>query len=231
MHQGENMLKERTLAVVCAAVLLWPAAEVHAQRMYRCGNAYQDRPCEGVQPSGKEVRNFLGSSAQPAKSTADAQCVAAGAESMKVSWARESGMTKEQQLANGTHDQWLIETVYLRRGTALEIRSAVEAACVAEKERRAAAEAAAIARALNSPNAPSSPAQGPSPEEVARFQERRDAEITANQEAFKKSRCDGIKRRYDDLNRQERAGGSSSTMQRLRDLRRDLDEQRRSEGC
>ncbi len=225
------MFKLSRLVVVCAFVMPWALPEAHAQRMYRCGNAYQDRPCEGVQPSGKEVRNFSGSSAPAAPSVADAQCAGAGEASMKVSWAREGGMTREQQLANHPEDQWLIETVYLKRGTALEVRTAVEAACVAEKQRQAAAMAAAAARVQGTATVPPSGSQGPSADDLARFQERREAEIAANQEAFKKSRCDGLKQRYADLHRQERAGGSSAIMQRVRELRQALDEQKRNEGC
>lgn len=211
------------LMLACAAVL--SVSQAQAQRMYRCGNAYQDRPCEGAQ-AGKEVRNFGGSSSS-ARTVADPQCARMGEDSMKVSWAREGGITKEQQLAERPADQWLIETVYLRRGTAQEIRAAIEASCMADRERQAAA-----ARAQGATTAPPSASpQGPSAEDMARFQERRDAEIAANQEAFKQSRCTDLKRQYDSLAQQERAGGSSATMQMLRDRRRSLDERRSSEGC
>ena len=212
------------LVLVCATVMFLYTPEARAQRMYRCGNAYQDRPCEGEQ-AGKEVRNFGGSSSS-SRAVADPQCARLGEDSMKVSWAREGGVTKEQQLAERPADQWLIETVYLRRGTAQEIRTAVEASCMADKERQAAA-----ARAQGTTALPLSSPQGPPDDDMARFQERRDAEIAANQEAFRKSRCTDLKRQYDSLAQQERAGGSSATMQRLRDRRHSLDERRSSEGC
>jgi hypothetical protein len=204
-------------AVICAVVVLWPMTEAHAQKMYRCGSAYQDRPCEGAQ-AGKEMRNFAGASTTPTRSVADAQCAYLGEESMKV-------------LANRPGDHWLIETVYLKRGTALEVRAAIEATCMADKERQAASQAAAAARIQGTANVPPPSTQGPSPDDMARFQERRDAEIAANQEAYKKSRCADLKRQYDSLAQQERVGGSSAAMQHLRDRRRSLDERRSSEGC
>lgn len=218
------------LAVLALGLL---AGHAQAQRMYRCGNAYQDRPCEGTQ-QGKEVRNFSGPATAVHRQASDVQCARLGEEAMKIVWARESGATREQQLAQRPQDQWTIESVYLKRGSAPEVRAAVEAECVADKERQAqaAAMAAAAARVPGGAGAaPSASAQGPSATDMARFQQRQDAEIAANQEAFKKSRCADLNRQAENLRRQERAGGSSSTMARLHELRTSLDETRRGEGC
>lgn len=224
------MLKKKMLVLVGAVALMWPLLHAGAQRMYRCGNAYQDRPCEGAQ-QGREVRDFSGPAAAVNRQTTDAQCARLGEEAMKVVWAREGGATREQQLANHPQDQWMIESVYLKRGSAPEIRAAVEAECVADKERQAAALAAAAARVQGTATVPPPSAQGPSAADMARFQQRQDAEIAANQEAFKKSRCADLSRQSESLRRQERAGGSSATMARLYELRTSLDETRRREGC
>jgi len=202
----------------------------HAQRMYRCGNAYQDRPCEGAQQA-KEVRDFSGPSAPGNRQTADAQCARLGEEAVKIVWARESGATREQQLANRPQSQQLVESVYFKRGSAPEIRAAVEADCMADKERQAAAMAAAAARIQGTAALAPPSSQGPSAADLARFQERQDAEIAANQEAFKKTRCADLNRQSESLRQQERTGGSSATMRRLYDLRTSLDETRRREGC
>lgn len=226
------MLNRLHILVICAGVLAWLALPGHAQKMYRCGNAYQDRPCENTQQS-REVRNFGGASHTPAdRSNTDVQCVRMGEEAVKIVWARESGATQEQQLASRPQDRWLIETVYMRRGSAPEIRSAVEASCMAERERQAAAMAAAAAARTQGP-AMVSPAssQGDSAADFARMQERQAAEVAANREAFKEKRCAELARRADDLRGQERTGGSSATMQRLHELRSGVEETRRREGC
>lgn len=230
------MLNKKLLQLIGAVLLMAPVLHADAQRMYRCGNAYQDRPCEGAQ-QGREVRNF-GGSGTAHRASGDVQCARLGEEAQKIVWARESGATREQQLAQRPQDQWTIESVYLKRGSAPEIRAAVEAECVAEKERQAqAAMAAAAARAQAGPgSAPAASvsgpsAQGPSATDLARFQQRQDSEIAANREAFKASRCADLNRQAENLRRQERAGGSSATMARLHELRTSLDEQRRGEGC
>lgn len=217
------------MAVCAAVVVLVPP--VQAQKMYRCGNAYQDRPCEGAQPATREVRNFAGAAAPAQRPVADAHCARLGEEAMKIVWARENGATREQQLGWGTQSQQLVDSVYYKRGSAPEIRAAVEAECVADKERQAAALAATAARIQGTAQVPSPSSQGPSADDLARFQQRQDAEIAANQESFKKSRCADLSRQYENLSRQERVGGSSATMQRLYNLRRDLDERKRAEGC
>lgn len=224
------MLNKRMLALIAAAALMWPVLHAHAQRMYRCGNAYQDRPCEGAQ-AGRQVRDFSGPAAPGSRQIADAQCARRGEEAVKIVWARESGATREQQEASGMHSQQLIDSVYYKRGSAPEIRAAVEAECMADKERQAAALAAAAARIQGTASVPPPSAQGPAAADLARIQERQDAEIAANQEAFKKSRCADLGRQSENLRRQERAGGSSATMARLYDLRTSLDETRRKEGC
>ncbi len=102
---------------------------------------------------------------------------------------------------------------------------------MSEKQRQAAALAATAARIHGTAAVPPPSAQGPNASDISRFQERQDAEIAASQEAFKKARCADLGRQYESLARQERAGGSSAAMQRLYDLRRSLDERKRSEGC
>ena len=224
------MLNRKMLVLIGAVALMGPVLHANAQRMYRCGNAYQDRPCEGAQ-QGREVRDFSGPAAAVNGQTTDAQCARLGEEAMKIIWARESGATREQQLASRPQDQWVIDNVYMKRGTAPEIRASVEAACMAEKERQAAALAAAAARVQGTATVPPPSSQGPSAADMARFQERQDAEIAANQAAFKQSRCANLSRQSEDLRSKERAGGSSATMARLHDLRTSLEETRRREGC
>ena len=129
------MLKNKYALFICAAALMGSMLQAHAQRMYRCGNAYQDRPCEGAQPPGKELRDFSGSAAPANRPVADPQCARLGEEAVKIVWARESGATREQQIAANAQNQPLIDSVYYKRGSAPELRTAIEAECMAETQR------------------------------------------------------------------------------------------------
>lgn len=234
------MFTRKYLALIGVAVWMcavWPA---YAQKMYRCGNAYQDRPCEGAQ-AGKVVNNWGGSSTTA--TVASGPCSRRGADAMKVVWARDNGALREQQIAEAdrmglsasTHEErvLIIESVYGKRGSAPEIRSAVEAECIADNERQAQASALAAAAArIAGGGAPAAPAaSGPSAADVERMEARRQAEMEANAAAFKQSRCADLARQYENLRDQERRGGSAATMNRNAERRRELDDRQRREGC
>src|SRR5262245_46279065 len=92
---------------VCAALWTVPAMAVAGQTMYRCGNKYQDLPCESGEGSrlGKSGTPQAqgqpqGRSAAQFQAEADAaECSNRGKDSLKISWAREAGATAEKQLA------------------------------------------------------------------------------------------------------------------------------------
>lgn len=237
-------MKTRSLLVwLGVAMLLGTAGYAHAQRMYRCGNAYQDRPCEGAKPQGKVVNNWGGASSGGSL-TKDGPCSRRGADALKVVWARDNGAQREQQIADvdrlglstpsNEERVQLIESVYARRGSAPEIRAAIESECLAEKERQAqaAALAATAARiAGGGVAAPASGARGPSESDIERMEARRQAEMEANAAAFKQSRCADLARQYEQLRDQERAGGSAAAMARHAERRREMDDRQRREGC
>src|SRR3954463_10906627 len=90
--RGNAMLLK--IAAVSLGLLLFVPA--HAQQMYRCGSTYQDRPCDGAQPSKKLVGMSGGSSTQSSASgPVDLKCVQRGVEAEKIKWAREAGRTEE----------------------------------------------------------------------------------------------------------------------------------------
>jgi hypothetical protein len=236
-------MKTRSLLVwIGAAVLVGTAGFAQAQKMYRCGNAYQDRPCEGAQPQGKTVSNWGGSSSGGSL-TKDGPCSRRGADALKVVWARDNGAQREQQIADvdrlglstpsAEERVQIIESVYAKRGSAQEIRVAVESECLAEKERQAqaAALAATAARIAGGGAAPVPGARGPSESDIERMEARRQAEMEANAAAFKQSRCADLARQYENLRSQERTGGSAATMARHAERRRELDDRQRREGC
>lgn len=233
----------KDLAAICALTALLFVPQANAQKMYRCGNVYQDRPCD----AGQKGRAMGGTSAVPpaaASPTRDLECTQRGADALKIVWIREGGKTKEQQVAEidrkglsgakRDEESRLIESVYGKRGSASDIRAAVEAECVAEKER--AAQAAALAAAAAKlqggvPTAPSAAPGEPSEETLRAAEMRRREEIAAGEERAKKSRCADLAQQKEGIRRQERAGGSAAAMERLNERRRDLDARISSQGC
>jgi hypothetical protein len=243
MGPGADMFGPKYLALTVVAALTLLTLPARAQKMYRCGNSFQDLPCAGAQ-QGKVVGNVGTPTAATSTPAKDTQCTQRGADAMKIVWMRDNGATKERQMAEldaksisearRQEEMQLIESVYSKRGSAPAVRATVESECVAEKERfsQAAALAAAAVRLQGgTPVAPTTSSRAPSESDLARMEARQREEIAANEEVFKKSRCADMARQYENLRRQERAGGSVGTMVRLNDLRRSLDDRQRSEGC
>lgn len=140
----------RVAYTVCAIACFALPTSVTGQTMYRCGNNYQDTPCDG---GGQMKRIGKASGTARAETEAqpvDSQCVSRGQLSLKIIWAREAGATLERQLAEAKtpQDRRLVSSVYDKRGSAPSIRSQIEAECQAEQDklRQAASLAAAAAQ-------------------------------------------------------------------------------------
>ena len=131
------------VSALVGTALCVPAA---AQKMYRCGNVYQDRPCDNGQ-AAKVVSGNGGGSSLPDKPGADAACTQRGLDSQKIVWSREAGATAEKMLAQAktSSEKTLVTDVYRRYGSAPQVRAAIEADCLADKEK--AAQAAALLQA------------------------------------------------------------------------------------
>ncbi len=209
-------------------------ASAQAQKMYRCGNTYQDRPCAGGL-QGKVIGS-AGASQSAAVPVEDVQCARRGAQAQKIMWAKESGRTEEMQLTAATsgHEKQLIGEVYRKRGSSVEVRAAIEADCLAERQRavQAAAliEAAAKLQGQGVPaTAVAAPAarSAPDPDIEARRQRETEVRLAAD----KKVRCDGIATRLDSIRNNQRTGGNAATMDSLRSQQRKAEEELRSTGC
>ena len=156
------MNHQKTLAPqLIAAPLL--ALSGPAQALYRCGNSYQDKPCSaaaaetpinpavrlGYSPANAAARPTTSPSSSPFASA----CAQVGKEAQRIVWNREGGATREKQideLPRGAAYEEMVKTidsVYIKRGTAPEIRSQIEAECLVEKQRQA--DALATLKALN----------------------------------------------------------------------------------
>lgn len=226
--------KSRQFEVAMLLVLVGWAFPAHAQKMYRCGNVYQDRPCAGEQ-QGKVIGSTRGAPASAAPA-ADGFCAQRGANAQKIMWARETGRTEEMQLstASSGEERKLISEVYRKRGTSVEVRAAIEADCAAERQRaeQAAAliEAAAKLQGQDKPAA-ATPATAASANGDAAAARQQQEEATAREAASRKSRCGALANRLENIRNSQRTGGSAETMDSLRRQRQDTEREWGAAGC
>jgi hypothetical protein len=135
--------------LVCSLALL---ASGHSFALYRCGNVFQDRPCDGADaqaaPARPAVKPQAASSASASAATVSPfamACARLGKSSLDIIWKREAGALREAQYANAEGNlehKNLVDAVYEQRGTAPHIRAAIETDCIGEKQRAADANAA-----------------------------------------------------------------------------------------
>jgi hypothetical protein len=131
--------------LVAGAALVLVCVSAKAQTLYRCGATYQDRPCDTTAnqkvlgaPSAARPQSSGGVDTDSAASGAtDRRCRERGIQAEKIMWAREGGATLAQQLADPSHpvNSALASDVYQRRGSAAEVRRAVEKDCGIEAAR------------------------------------------------------------------------------------------------
>ena len=220
------------LALLIAVGLAGSPAQ--AQKMYRCGKVYQDRPCPAGQ-AGKVVGRTGTGAAAPAAAARDPECVQQGRDSLKIVWAREGGASLERLLedATGTERQAFVRDVYRRPGAASNVQAAVEADCVQAKEAAARQSALDLAAALKAQREGKAPPVPPghygSPGAAAPSTPGPDQAALAA--AAKKQQCAALDARMDRLRARERAGGSSRTMDELNEARRRLRSTMSEAGC
>lgn len=193
------------------------ASGASAQRMYRCGSSYQDRPCEtGVADKVFRSGGAEAASANTLKGVADPDCIKRGADAQQIVWARESGKTAEDLGRQAQNDQQrrLIAEVYAVRGTAPQVRDAVQAKCQQDKERTALGA--------------SGPAFESGPVATDTVRETRPANAVPTSSY---NPCDGFKAQRESIRSQERLGGSAQVMESLRQRRDSLEKAARAQGC
>lgn len=136
------------------------AAPAWAQKAYRCGTVYQDRPCATAQADGKVVNTTGAGQAVASDPRVDAECARRGNAAQRMAWARESGKTEQEQAGGLAGEQReLLAEVYRRRGSSVDVRKSIEADCMADKERAAAqpAQAKGDSRSAANPGTPPPP--------------------------------------------------------------------------
>jgi hypothetical protein len=238
-------MKSNTWKALAALAAMALCAPVEAQTMYKCGRQYQDRPCDAGQ-QGKVVGGAAPTQAAP-KGGADAECAQRGSVALAIIWAREGGATAERQLSGieeknistsrKAEERKLVQDVYQKRGSASQIRAAIEADCATEKEK--AAQAAALGAAAAKlqgdiqPAPPVTPAapSGPSDQDLKAAEERRRQETAANEAERKRKLCASLSGDLERNRGSQRAGGSVASMEKLNDQRRRIEGQIRDAGC
>ena len=232
--------------MILAAGLLF-CVQAQAQRMYRCGNQYQDIPCGSGQKS--QTVNTSGSGKTPGQASSDPECARRGAAAQKMMITREAGVTREKQIAEADAknlgpdqnlaEKNLIASVYGKRGSTPEVRGAIEAECMIEKDRAAQvlalrqAAAALEEKGVAKPAAASATTQ-PSTAAGASTQSVQSSGASspdARDAAARKARCDGFTSQLDSIRNSQRASGSTSQMETLNERRRGIENQQRAAGC
>lgn len=238
------MMRNKWVGIFPVFLALFFCDSSHAQKTYRCGSVYQDRPCEDAQNS-KEVRFVGATPTAPAGQSLDQQCKQRGLDSQKIVWARQSGVLAEKLIADvatkgfdsnrASEERDLITAVYQKqRGSATEVSAAIEADCV-EAKKQAILAAALVAAGMKlqgkdaagaggtaASSAASVQASGKSQSETAPT-----AKIATNNTAL----CSSLAAKIDTIKNNQRTGGSIVDMENLNRLRADTDVERRRAGC
>jgi hypothetical protein len=229
--------------VVCMAQI-GVANNVYSQTMYRCGKTFQDRPCDSGQ-TGQAIGRATsaadpaiagGSSAgQPMRAggeIAAAQCAQRGIDAQKIKWEREAGMTKEAQLSlpKSSDERRLIADVYMRQGSAPQIRAAVESDCLKDAERRA--QAAALMMEAGKLLVDQNPSPPPATRVTADVPSTATAQPQVDlKEESRKGQCADLQRSADGVRQRQRTGGSGASMEALNRERQGIDQRLRDAGC
>ena len=233
----------------CIACLL-VLAGAPAMAMYRCGNVFQDKPCESgtqidLSPSGRAAPSQAlpgaapAAVAAPARSTPRANaatfaiaCSRVGEQAQRITWKREGGATMEQQLAERAtvlspdEQAKTVQSVYARRGSAPDIRSQVEAECMADKEKEAAA-----AELLNQLRKQAGETPVAPPEAAGTAARSTEATPPPASDKPSKAYCASLKKSVDDARVRLAQGGSSRQMESMQNDRRSAENSMRSSGC
>jgi hypothetical protein len=238
-------------------LLLALLAATPASAVYRCGNTFQDQPCSSgetggrIGPSGSPApaapkAPAAAGAAAPAGSAAPSRfasvCARVGQDAQAVAWKREAGATQERQLADlpgsASREDMVrtIASVYSRRGSAPEIRAAIEAECVAEKQSQADATAmlkllteqagGKLAQPAASAQSVAAPPNPPSNDAGALVQS-----VGTTGPSDSAAACASLRTQDDALRAKMRTGGSVTTMETYYEQKRKLDRSRSDAKC
>ncbi len=142
-------MKFAKLALVC--MLLASTKVVLADDLYRCGNTYQDLPCQGVvskpinaAPVRKPAITFHTAPATKkvtaaidATTSLDADCKKRADSAKMIAKLREIGVSENDQLSitADARQKDLVKDVYSRSGSPFQVQNAVETECLQQKQK------------------------------------------------------------------------------------------------
>jgi|AP12_2_1047962.scaffolds.fasta_scaffold02742_4 hypothetical protein len=229
------------LAALLGCALL-PLTSV-AQKTYRCGNTFQDRPCNATQAS--QAAGNATTAPAAAAPAIDAECRQRGGDAQKIAWARESGKTSEQQLekidgertsaSRKAYERTLIAQVYEQHGSSAAVRAAIEADCIAEKQKAAETAAAAKALGLQAPPAqtaiPSAAPAGSGAREQQAAQQPVQRTSSAREAQRRQDLCESLNLQLDDVRNRQRAGGTAGNMENLGRQRHGIEDKLSANHC
>ncbi len=234
-------MRQWRIEVICAMTVSLACLTVSSAcaELFRCGNTYQDHPCEGSQTSkpvpgaGTGKPRAAAAAGNSAGGKLHPVCAKRGVDSQKVVWSREAGARLDKMLEGETDAsrKRLIGDVYRERGTAPEVRSRIESECQTEMEEneRSLKLRDAMVRAGALPDARPAAGSGETQPQAAKEPDRR--ELDLQQKERKKERCDRIAEKIKQVRDDQRQGGSTNQMETLNSKMRELDAEARTVKC
>lgn len=206
--------------------LIAVAPEASAQPMYRCGGVYQDRPC-AAGSSEKVMRSGAGEATPPStiKLAADPNCIRRGADAQQIVWAREGGKTAEDLSRNAQSDQQrqLIAEVYAQRGTAPQVRDAIQTQCQSNRD--------LMGPGVLPFNAQSHNGYATDSRTMGNGEATRDSNPARAATGSSYNNCDYFKQQVESIRSQERQGGNAQFMESIKQRRYSIEKSARAQGC
>jgi hypothetical protein len=222
--------------LVCSLALL---ASGHSFALYRCGNVFQDRACDGSDVQAAPAATARPTAKPQAASSAAASaatvspfamaCARVGKSALDIIWKREAGALREAQYANAEGNlehKNLVDAVYAQRGTAPQIRAAIETDCIGERQRAADANAALAAVQKAQSSAPAAARATPAataPLAVAAAPARKASDSAAH--------CTNLSSQLSAVQERARSGGGVATMEQIGNERRAIDSKISAAKC
>jgi hypothetical protein len=224
--------------LVCSLALLAPG---HSFALYRCANVFQDRPCDGgdAQAAAAASARPTATAKPQAASSANVSaatispfamaCARVGKSSLEIIWKREAGALREAQYANAEGNpehKSLVDAVYEQRGTAPQIRAAIETDCIGEKQRAADANAALASVQKAQGTAPAVVRTAPTPTAPLTV-----AAAPAGKSGDSASQCANLSSQLAAVQERARRGGGVSAMEQIGNERRAIDSKISAAKC
>lgn len=130
-------------ASAIALMFIFAGLNASAQQLFKCGATFQDKPCDSeVQ---KKYSPLTGSfTKEQVTANADTQCAELGSRSVPIIQSRANNETLQSLHAQvdskpigrqeKIRDKELISTVFSKKGSAAEVRGAIETDCMEKKQ-------------------------------------------------------------------------------------------------